>query len=104
MFNGFTDIAITRIDTLAGLGDLKVADNYEINGQQVNLFPVDDEILQKASAVYQDFSGWEEFSATNFDELPQAVKDYCAGIMRNIPGAKLSFIGTGQSREDLIRC
>ncbi|MBP6979891.1 adenylosuccinate synthase [Candidatus Curtissbacteria bacterium] len=102
MFNGFTDIALTRIDTLANLGELKVAHDYKIDGEKVSLFPVDDPVLQKATAEYDDFEGWSDFDQTNYQDLPEAVKVYCEGVMKNIPGAKLSFIGTGQDRKDLI--
>lgn len=103
--NGFTDIAITRVDTLSELGELKIANCYKLEGDScTKSFPVDDPILSSAEACYGDtFEGWEEFSGIEkFEDLPESAQKYCQGIMENLPGAKMTYVGVGQDRKDLI--
>jgi adenylosuccinate synthase len=96
--NGFTDIALTRVDTLANFEEIKLATSYEGNEP----FSPDDSHLLEQKPVYQTFEGWSDFKATNFDELPESAQKYCRAIEDLFIDAKLSFIGTGESREDLI--
>ncbi len=103
--NGFTDIAITKVDTLAGLGDLKLATGYT-SGGKVSDFQTDNQLLSSCVAQYQDFGGWtsdELEGVTTYDALPGNLKDYSKALMACMPGANLSFIGVGRSREQLIR-
>ncbi len=103
--NGFTDIAITKVDTLADLGSLKLADSYKnVQGETVD-FQTENRRLSECAATYQDFGGWtsvELEQVTTADRLPQNLKDYNRALMANLPGAKLSFIGIGRAREQLI--
>jgi adenylosuccinate synthase len=103
--NGFTDIAVTKVDTLADVGDLKLCTNYTDADGQACDFPTDNALLSACKASYQDYTGWSQADidgVTSYDDLPQTVKDYCDGIMGCMPGAKLSFVGVGQSRDQLI--
>lgn len=103
--NGFTDIAITKVDTLAGLSELKLADRYALDGK-VCEFPTDNQSLSKCQAQYQTFSGWTETdlqNVTTYDALPQSLQSYCGALMDCMPGAKLTFVGVGRSRDQLIR-
>jgi adenylosuccinate synthase len=104
MINGFTDIAITRLDTLSDVGDLKVTHEYQIDGKTIAQFPVDDPVLADCRPVYEDFTGWGELSASTYEELPKATQDYCQAIMKSFDGANMSFLGIGPARDDLIVC
>ncbi len=103
--NGFTDIAITRVDTLADVKELKIATGYTNASGQPCEFPTDNTRLSDCSAVYEDFEGWKESdiaSATSYEELPASAKSYCEAAVACMPGAKLSFVGVGQSRSQLL--
>lgn len=124
LINGFTDIAITRLDTLSGTGELKIASGYKRSLKEnlsselsrfsykqgskiLSSFPVDDQILSSCQGIYKredQFRGWDEdFSkAKKFTDLPKEAQRYCLAVAKNIPGAKLSYIGIGEKREDLI--
>jgi len=103
--NGFTDIAITKVDTLADLGDVKIATTYtNKNGNTVD-FQTDNRLLTECTAHYQNFDGWTTADlqgVTTFDELPASLKKYSDAMMDAMPGAKLSFVGVGRSRDQLI--
>lgn len=96
--NGFTDIALTRVDTLANFDEIKLCTSYE--GDET--FSPDDAHLLDQKPVLESFKGWHEFKAENFDDLPESAQKYCRSIEDLFIDAKLSFIGTGESRDDLI--
>lgn len=105
--NGFTDIALTRLDTLTGTGDLKICRSYRYRGKNTNDFFVDNDQLSSCRALYDKkdyFRGWnDDISAIRkYDDLPAKVKKYAKAVETTMPGAKLSFLGVGESRKDLI--
>lgn len=105
--NGFTDIALTRLDTLAGTGDLKICRQYEIDGEVTEDFSVDNDHLIAAKAVYEsqdEYEGWNEdiSNIRKLDELPENVKRYAQAVVATMSGARLSYLGVGESRKDLI--
>ena len=105
--NGFTDIAITRLDTLADAGDLKICKAYKLGNTTSDQFYVDNERLSKAEAVYtpnDKFKGWDEdlSKIRDFNSLPKTVQQYAQAIMQTMPGARMSYLGVGESRKDLI--
>ncbi|MBI4085955.1 MAG: adenylosuccinate synthase [Candidatus Liptonbacteria bacterium] len=105
--NGFTDIAITKLDTLSGAGNIKICSGYKCKGQAVERFQTDDEFLIQCEPVYGgEFDGWNEniSSAKNFDDLPESARQYCNAIMKAFTGAEMRFLGIGEKRSDLIEC
>jgi adenylosuccinate synthase len=106
--NGFTDIAITRLDTLAGVGDLKICHKYSHLGTVTNQFNTDNTFLSECVAKYGDedtFRGWDEevSGAKSLAELPETMQKYVANVMSAMPGAKATYLGIGPSRNDLIQ-
>lgn len=103
--NGFTDIAITKVDTLADLGELKIATTYSNGEGKTCDFQTENRLLLDCEANYETFKGWtsaEIENVTTYDGLPEHLKAYSDTIMSTMPGANLSFIGVGRSREQLI--
>jgi len=105
--NGFTDIAITRLDTLAVVGDLKICHAYNHNGTKTNQFNTDNTFLSECKAIYEvqdQLIGWNEdvSNVKSFEDLPKSVQNYTKHIMTSFPGAKMSYLGVGPSRKDLI--
>lgn len=105
--SGITDIALTRLDTLAGVGDLKICKNYSTRGKRTNMFSVDNDELSASQAIYEpadQFKGWQDdlSAIRKFSDLPSGVKKYAEAVASTMPGARLSFLGVGESRKDLI--
>lgn len=104
--NGFTDIAITKVDTLADMGELKVATAYTNEVGSPMPFQTENSHLEGCQAHYETYPGWtapELEGVTTYDGLPDSLKHYSQGLMDTMPGARLSFIGVGRSRDQLIR-
>ncbi len=102
--NGFTGLALTRLDVLTGLNALKLCVAYRLtDGTQTEDYPLDTELLGQASPVYETMDGWEDeiSSARAFDDLPREAQAYCRRITELL-GVPTDFISVGAERNDLI--
>lgn len=107
--NGITSLAITKIDVLSGMKKLKAAISYEIDGDIVKDFPASISKLQRATPVYQEFDGWEDWSEEDvveivhngYKDLPTQMKKYLRFISSNV-GAPISIVSIGPKREETV--
>jgi adenylosuccinate synthase len=101
--NGLSGIAITKLDVLSGLDEIKICAGYEIDGQKTNQFPTDIEILGKARPVYESHEGWKEniSGITEFDKLPANAKKYVTR-MEELANAEARIISVGPKRNQTI--
>ncbi len=101
--NGFTELAITKLDVLAGLDEVKVCTRYRIDGQETDRFPADLPSLERAEPVYESFAGWAEpgTDAARFDELPATAQHYLRFVERET-GVRIGSVSTGPRREETI--
>lgn len=78
--NGFTGIAITKLDVLNGLDRIKVCTHYTVDDEPLYEFPASMKILAQCSPVYTEFPGWdfdpEQVTKSGYDALPSAAKKY----------------------------
>lgn len=58
--SGLTSLAVTKIDTLAGLDKIKVCVGYKFNGEIIDYFPASLEDLALCEPVYEEFDGWDD--------------------------------------------
>ncbi|OSA93592.1 UNVERIFIED_ORG: adenylosuccinate synthase [Clostridium botulinum] len=102
--SGLTSLAVTKIDTLAGLEKLKVCVGYKFDGKVIDYFPASLEDLAKCEPVYEDFDGWDDSvaEARTYEELPENAKKYLNRIAK-FTDTKISIIGVGPKREQTIR-
>ena len=101
--SGLTEIVINKMDTLSGIGDIKVCVAYEKNGKTLTEFPATIEELEGYTPVYETMPGWEgDISGIrNFDDLPENAKNYIYKI-EEVAGVKVSMIGVGPNRTQNI--
>jgi adenylosuccinate synthase len=102
--NGFTGLALTRLDVLTGLSNIKMCVAYRLpDGSETADYPLDTEVLAGATPVYETMAGWEEEigKARAFEDLPATAQAYCrrlSGLMK-VP---IDVISVGAERNDLI--
>jgi adenylosuccinate synthase len=99
--NGLTSLALNKLDTLSGVKPLKVCTAYKMpDGSVTSDFPPTLEELAGCEPVYQEFAGFDgNLSACkNFDELPEAAKQFIFGIEELI-GCRVSMVGIGPGRD-----
>ena len=97
--NGVTDLAITKLDILAGFGDLKLCIGYEVDGQRIERFPHDVRVLQRARPIYETVPGFGAVPEriASLDDLPGPARDYLH-LIANRLGVRLSIVGVGPGR------
>ena len=103
LISGMEQIALTRMDTLAGVKKLKVCVAYELDGKTIDHYPADLTVLEKCKPIYKEFDGWDDdiSKVRNYKDLPDAAKKYIETI-EEITGAKVSMIGVGPNRDEAI--
>lgn len=101
--NGFTEIALTKIDVLDGFNEIKICTGYEINGKRANYYDGDSAFLTKIKPVYKTIKGWKSSTKNvkKYNDLPNGAKKYIEEIEKQI-GAKIKYISTGPERESII--
>ena len=75
--NGFTQIAITKLDILDTFKEIKVATHYEYKGKETNYIDLETSDLDKIKPVYKTFKGWQSttYGLTNFNYLPKEAQN-----------------------------
>ena len=101
--SGIDGIALTKLDVLDELDEIKICVAYEINGKKIDYLPaaVDDQL--KVKPIYKTYDGWKSSTVgiKNFDELPKNAKIYIQDLEKFIE-TKISSISTSPEREDTI--
>lgn len=102
--SGLTSLAVTKIDTLAGLEKIKVCVGYKFNDTIIDYFPASLEDLAKCEPIYEEFDGWDDSVADvrSYDELPANVKTYLNRISE-FTDTKISIVGVGPKRDQTMR-
>ena len=102
MVQGATQVALTCLDVLGYLDEIKVCTGYEIDGTVTRDFPVTP-LLNKAKPVYTTLPGWkcDLRGVTDWDQLPQAAKDYVCFLEQEI-GVPIKTVSTGPARHENI--
>lgn len=103
MIDGYTHLNLTKLDVLTGFKNLKIAYKYTYNGEELESFPADLEILEACEVEYLDMPGWDEdiSKVKKFSDLPQNAQDYVKKI-EELVGVQVKYIGVGMYRDDLI--
>ena len=101
--SGINGIALTKLDVLDELDEIKMCISYELNGKKIDYLPAAVEDQLKIKPVYKTFKGWKQKTngIKNINELPEKAKDYIYAI-EDFIGAKISSISTSPEREDTI--
>ncbi len=101
--NGFTELAITKLDVLDQFKEIKICTHYALKGRRVNYEDGDSLFLSKVKPVYKTIKGWQKNTngVKKYSDLPPQAKAYLKEIEKQV-GVKISYISTGQERESLI--
>ena len=101
--SGINGIALTKLDVLDELNEIKICIKYEINGKEIDYLPAAADDQLKVKPVYKTFPGWKTSTkgVKNIKDLPENAKKYVQAI-ENFVGAKISSISTSPERNDTI--
>ena len=101
--SGIDGIALTKLDVLDELDEIKMCIEYELDGKKINYLPAAVEDQLKIKPVYKSFPGWKTSTKgiKNMDSLPENAKKYIYAV-EDFIGAKVSSISTSPERDDTI--
>ncbi|WP_316347283.1 adenylosuccinate synthase [Desulfuromonas acetoxidans] len=102
--NGLTGLAITKLDVLDGLDSIKVCTAYSYQGELLEEFPQDANVLKECKPVYEEIEGWKcALSAvTSYEEFPDKVKNYL-NKLEEITGCPVVLASVGPRRDQTIQ-
>lgn len=101
--SGFTDLAVTRLDTLSGLERLQVCVAYRRGGEQSRTFPPGLKALGEVEPVYTEVEGWsgDLSGARRLADLPAAARRYLELITEHT-GVPVSLVSVGARRDETM--
>ena len=102
--NGLTGLAVTKLDVLDTLPELKVATGYRMpDGSVTNDFPADTWSLATVEPVYETLPGWQEFTGDvrRLEDLPTNARAYLDRIVE-LTGAPVQWVSVGTRRRQII--
>lgn len=103
MVNGYSKLAITKLDILDQLAEIKIAVSYTYNGEVLESVPSSMSIMEKVEVEYKTFPGWKSdiSKCRTWDSLPENAKNYLKFIEEFLE-VPVKYIGVGKEREAII--
>jgi adenylosuccinate synthase len=102
--NGFTSLALTKLDVLSAFDHIPVCTRYRLpGGSETREFPAHQSDFHHAEPVYEVVDGWrsELGDVSTADELPEAARRYVDFVERELE-VPVTWIGTGREREQAL--
>jgi adenylosuccinate synthase len=101
--NGFTGVAVTRLDVLDTLPSLKICTAYKLDGRTIDYFPAGATDLERCQPVYEELEGWQAdiSNIRSFSALPPRAKIYINRLAELI-SCPVDLVCVGPSREQAI--
>jgi len=109
MINGIDKIVITLLDALQEINPIKMCTAYELDGNILESWPIQHEIIEKCKPIYRTFEGWEELTRDKwleialkgYDSLPDTMKVYIQAIKDELQ-TDIAMISIGPDRTETI--
>jgi adenylosuccinate synthase len=101
--NGFNSIALTKLDVLDEMDEIKVCVNYRLNDEVIDHFPAGSQELLNVEPIYETLEGWKSSTVgvTRIEDLPPKARAYVAFLAESI-GTEIGLISTGPERDQTI--
>lgn len=101
--NGTTGIALTKLDVLDGLKQLKICVGYDLDGERIDHLPASQGAQARVRPIYETVDGWDETTvgARSWADLPAQAIKYVRRIEELI-GAPVALLSTSPERDDTI--
>lgn len=98
--NGYTSMALTKLDVLSGLDPVKLCTGYELDGKKLDYMPQLSHDVAKCKPIYVDIHGWhDDISNTeDFTDLPENAREYVQKL-EDMMGVKIKYISVGPGRK-----
>jgi len=101
--SGLCALALTRLDTLAGLDKVRICVGYRYQGHTLTVFPHSLKVLARCEPVYEELGGWEPFGgASRWEDLPEAARRYVEAV-GELSGLPVAMVSTGRERVQTLQ-
>lgn len=100
---GITGLALTKLDVLDGMNEIKICVGYKLDGNSIDYFPADVEDQKSVIPIYETFQGWSKSTrgARSWADLPATAVKYVVRI-EELVGCAVAMLSTSPEREDTI--
>ena len=104
MINGIDKIAITNLDGLDAVPEIKVCTAYKLDGKTLRHPPTDAAEWARCRPVYRKFPGWMKPTSgvRRFNDLPLNARRYVRALA-DLTGSKLGIVSVGAAHDETIR-
>src|SRR2546423_4751841 len=101
--NGFSSVALTKLDVLDAWDEIKVCVGYNLNGKKCESLPAVSQDLRRVEPIYDTLPGWksETLGITDLRELPPKAREYI-NFLSNQIGVEIGLVSTGPERSQTI--
>ncbi|MBO0346901.1 adenylosuccinate synthase [Roseibium limicola] len=101
--SGISGIALTKLDVLDGLEEIKICVGYELDGERIDYLPASQGAQERVKPIYETLPGWKESTegARSWAELPAQAVKYVRHVEELI-GAPVALLSTSPERDDTI--
>ncbi len=101
--NGVTHAAITKLDILDPLPEIKVCVGYDLDGERLLAPHAVADVYGRVKPIFETLPGWQEDTSriTDFDRLPENAKRYLDRLEEHL-GVPVAVVGLGPSREQML--
>ncbi|HEX8161733.1 MAG TPA: adenylosuccinate synthase [Pyrinomonadaceae bacterium] len=101
--NGFSSVALTKLDVLDALDEIKVCTGYRLDGRDIETFPAVAADLRRVEPVYETLPGWNSstLGTTRLEDLPANARAYVDFLSRAL-GTEIGLVSTGPERDQTI--
>ena len=101
--NGLSGLAVTKLDVLDTLPEVRLAVAYEVDGERLDEVPADLDALARARPIYETLPGWQRptAQARRWTELPPAAQAYLRRV-EELTGVPLWFVSVGSRRDQML--
>lgn len=103
MVNGFTQLALTKIDILDQYDEINLGIGYIYNGNELSEYPIDTHILGQCRVKYETLPGWGQSltGLTNYADFPENAQKYIQYI-EDFTRCRVGMVSTGPGRSEIV--
>ncbi len=102
--NGFTELALTHLDTFDGFSSIKICTAYRLDNEILDSFPSDIAVLEKCQPIYEELSGWQGpiGGIRDLAQFPSEARHYLTRL-EELVCCSINLVSVGSRREQMIR-
>ena len=103
MISGITKIAITKLDVLNGLKQVKICTHYKLYDKKIDYFPANIEETKQCKPIYKELKGWDKIDekSSKFSDLPKEAQEYLHFIEKELQ-VPIAIVSIGPGRKETI--